>query len=174
MKSNNLIERNSEIVLRPRFKFELQHSKETLLEAFERVSKSNLDFIISRVDDHVFIKYPKSKQTFWTPQLHLEFNEIDSKSSIVYGLFGPNPTLWLFFMFLHFLLAVVAIGFGVWLYTNWSLGNSFLMQAIVLGSILCIWVLLYVFGRLGRASAKPEMRELNNLMIETILSLDKH
>ena len=164
MNSKKPIETTNEIVIRPRFKLELAKPKETILNAFETSSKSLKEFIVSRIDDHVFIKYPKNKQSFWSPQLHLEVNETNQDNAIVYGLFGPNPTLWLLFMFMHLILAIVAIGFAIWLYTNWSLGNSFMVQAIVLGVILCLWILLYIFGRLGRASVKEEMQELQSFM----------
>lgn len=158
------IEANSDIVIRPRFQMMLDISNLKVLNAFENLSTSQSNFIVSRVDDHVFIKFPKAEQTLWTPQLHLEINEVSSTSSKLYGLFGPNPTLWLLFMFLHLVLTVVAIGFSIWLYSNWSLGNTVVLQTIVLVVVLCIWVLLYIFGRLGRASVKPEMKQLKQFM----------
>lgn len=164
MKTKSKIQVSNDIVIRPRFQMELDVPNEDALNAFQAISKSQSNFIVSRVDDHVFIKFPKAKQTLWTPQLHLEINELTPHSSKLYGLFGPNPTLWLLFIFLHLILAVVALGFGIWLYSNWSLGVSFFMQATVLSVVLCIWVLLYVFGRLGRAEVKPEMIQLKAFM----------
>jgi len=90
----------NDIVLRPRFQLELPQPKESVLESFENKKKE--PFLINRIDDHVFIKFQKKDVHFWSPQLHLEINEIDTEKSKVYGLFGPNPTLWTFFMFLHF------------------------------------------------------------------------
>jgi len=51
-----------------------------------------------------FIKFNQGSQSFWSPQLHLEIVKLDEdeQKSKIYGLFGPNPTLWTFFMFLHF------------------------------------------------------------------------
>ncbi|NNL16653.1 MAG: GTP-binding protein, partial [Flavobacteriaceae bacterium] len=109
---------SNEVVLRPRFKIELNRSNEDALKTFDAAKKSQTDFIISRVDDHVFIRFPKAKQHFWSPQLHLEINEVDEKSSLLHGLFGPNPTVWTMFMFLHFFVAVVFIGFAAWAYSN--------------------------------------------------------
>ena len=65
----------NEIVLRPRFKFDVTHHNESILELFEDTTKKQSDFIVSRVDDHIFIKIPKNKQHFWSPQLHLEINK---------------------------------------------------------------------------------------------------
>ena len=72
----------NEIVLRPRFKFDVTHDNESILELFEDTTKKQSDFIVSRVDDHIFIKIPKVKQHFWSPQLHLEINKKEDDSKI--------------------------------------------------------------------------------------------
>ena len=107
------METTNEIVLRPRFKMEIKHPNEDVLRAFETVKSTQSNFIISRVDDHVFIRLPKHKQHFWSPQLHLEVNERTSESSVLHGLFGPNPTVWTLFMFIHFFVAGIFIAFGI-------------------------------------------------------------
>ena len=71
------------IVLRPRFKFHVKQDNDRLLKLFEDKKTTQSDFIVSRIDDHVFIKIPKEKQHFWSPQLHLEINkEFDKEGSI--------------------------------------------------------------------------------------------
>ena len=152
------------IVLRPRFKMELQQPNETVLKAFEASKTTQTEFIVSRIDDHVFIKFPKHKQHFWSPQLHLEINEADENSCMVHGLFGPNPTVWTLFMFLHFMIACLFIAFAIWAYTNFSLKNSYAIQVSLMLFMIIIWFVLYFAGRLGRASSKTEMHELNNFM----------
>ena len=155
---------SNEIVLRPRFKFDLRHRNVDLLNAFELEKERQAEFIISRIDDHVFIKLPKQDQHFWSPQLHLEINELDSKSSTLHGLFGPNPTVWTLFMFLHFVVAALFIAFGIWTYTNWSLGNSYAVTLFVMLLMLVVWFLLYFFGRIGRTKGKGEMHRLHDFM----------
>ena len=46
----------NEIILRPRFKFDINLDNETLLKRFENAKNAPKEFIVSRVDDHVFIK----------------------------------------------------------------------------------------------------------------------
>ena len=160
----------NEIVLRPRFKFDMDMSHENLLHLFESKKKSQSDFIITRVDDHVFIKFPKHTQHFWSPQLHLEINESGKKKSIVYGLFGPNPTVWTMFMFLHFVVAGLFIAFGIWAYTNATLGSAYAVQLGMALMMVAFWFVLYFAGRLGRTKGKPEMEALFKFMRKTILS----
>ena len=100
---------SNEVILRPRFKFDVNYNNENLLNLFEETRNAQSEFIVSRVDDHVFIKIPKEKQHFWSPQLHLEIMEVDDNHSRLFGLFGPNPTVWTMFMFFHFVVAILFI-----------------------------------------------------------------
>jgi uncharacterized membrane protein YraQ (UPF0718 family) len=159
---------SNDIVLRPRFKFEIPRSNEAILKDFESSKNTQKEFIVSRIDDHVFIKFPKKQQHFWSPQLHLEINKIDEKSSMLHGLFGPNPTVWTLFMFLHFLVAGIFIAFAIWTYTNWSLKQSYAVQASVTLLMVLIWVTLYFAGSIGKASSTKEMRLLNNFMFKVL------
>ena len=159
---------SNKIVLRPRFKFEVQHDNETLLKAIENTKSTQTAFILSRVDDHVFIKFPKKDQHFWSPQLHLEINEDGPNRAIVNGLFGPNPTVWTLFMFLHFIVAGLFFGFAIWAYTNVTLNNSYAIQLFATLLMVVIWFVLYFAGRIGRAKGMPEMHQLNDYMINTL------
>jgi hypothetical protein len=155
---------SNDIVLRPRFKLEIKRYNQSILSDFRNAKTTQSNFIVTRIDDHVFIKLPKNKQTFWSPQLHLEINKVDENNSIIHGLFGPNPTVWTMFMFLHFLVAGVFIAFGIWAYTNWSLEKSFAIQLSLMFLMVVIWIALYFAGSIGKASSKQEMHALNDFM----------
>ncbi len=152
------------IVLRPRFKIEINKNNETVLQMFQDAKKTPSEFIVNRIDDHVFIKFPKYKQHFWSPQLHLEINAVDSNSCLLHGLFGPNPTVWTLFVFLHFMVAGLFIAFGIWAYSNWSLKMPYTFQFSLMLLMIIIWVALYFAGSIGKASGKNEMAELHDFM----------
>ncbi len=157
---------SNDIVLRPRFQLDLPEPKEAALEAFETNQKN--PFMVKRMDDHVFIKFKAEQLHFWSPQLHLEINETDEKNSKLYGLFGPNPTLWTFFMFLHFGVATIFIVLGVWAYSSASLDRPYGLQVGLMVAMVVLWFALYAFGRAGRQKGKPQMRELYGFMMETL------
>lgn len=159
---------SNEIVLRPRFKIKLEKDNQSALELFDKAKEEQQEFIITRVDDHVFIKFPKAKQHFWSPQLHLEINAENDNSSMLHGLFGPNPTVWTMFMFLHFFVAVVFVGFGIWAYSNWSLDDSYIMQIFVMFLMVILWFALYFAGRLGKHKGKDEMYLLHDFMKKSL------
>ena len=158
----------NEIVLRPRFKMELEHNNQTVLQHFEDQKTLQKEFVVSRVNDHVFIRLPKHKQHFWSPELHLEINAVDDTTSMLHGLFGPKPSVWTMFMFFHFIVAGLFFGFGIWAYSNWTLKTDYLMQLIVVFMMIFIWFVLYFAGRLGRASSKPDMQQLYNFMTNVL------
>ena len=114
---------------------------------------------------HVVLNIPPKDQHFWSPQLHLEINKNETDStSTVYGLFGPNPTVWTMFMFFHFIVAGLFIAFGIWGYTNWSLKSDYGIQLLIALLMIVSWVVLYVIGRLGKATGKDQMHLLYDFM----------
>ncbi|NER14892.1 GTP-binding protein [Leptobacterium flavescens] len=157
---------SNDIVLRPRFQLELSDPKENVLQAFEHTKGEN--YRLKRIDDHIFIKFGEEKAHFWSPQLQLEINESDGGGSRLYGLFGPNPSLWTFFMFLHFGLATLFVIFGIWAYSNWSLEQSYGIQVAAMIFMVIMWFTLYLFGRMGKAKGKPQMQELYSFMKEVL------
>ncbi len=158
----------NDIVLRPRFKMELERSNQEVLKTFEDAKSHQKEFIVSRVNDHVFIRFPKHKQHFWSPELHLEINEIDDKKCLLRGLFGPKPTVWTMFMFFHFIVAGIFIAFGIWGYSNWTLKTDYSLQITVAAMMVVAWIGLYFAGRLGRTSGRTQMYELYNFMLKVL------
>lgn len=159
---------SNEVVLRPRFKIELDRSNEDALAAFEKVKANTRDFVITRVDDHIFLKIPKEKQHYWSPQLDLEIVSFEEGKSQLHGVFGPKPTVWTLFMFLHFGVATLFIGFGIWAYTKVTLDETYSVQLMLMGLMVLAWFALYFAGRMGKAAGKDEMHLLYNFMKETL------
>lgn len=158
----------NEILLRPRFKLEIDQNNENALETFEKSKKEQKDFVVSRIDNHVFIRIPKNKQHFWSPQLHLEIEEIDDKKSELKGLFGPKPSVWTMFMFFHFAVIVLFVVVGAWAYSNWSLKLDYGLQLGVMAALIAIWVFLYFAGRMGKEKGKEEMKQLCGFLEDTL------
>lgn len=83
---------------------------------------------------------------------------------MLHGLFGPNPTVWTLFVFLHFMVAGLFIAFGILAYSNWSLKMPYTFQFSLILLMIIIWVALYFSGSIGKASSKNEMAELHGFM----------
>lgn len=156
----------NDIVLRPRFQLELSVPAPEVLGRLEDAGRS--PFQIKRVDDHVFIRFDPSKSHFWSPQLQLEVLEESPSACRVHGLFGPNPTLWTFFMFLHFGVATFFVIFGIWAYSSASLGRPYGALLAAMGSMVVLWFALYAIGRAGRAKGRPQMYELHTFFLGVV------
>ena len=154
--------KNSDVFLRPRFSLDYKENQEALILKFKE--NLNAKFSSKIIDNHIIIDVPSDEDHFWSPQLHLEITDIEEGGSKLYGLFGPNPTLWTFFMFLHFGVATIFIGLGVWGYSSASLGRGYGLQLGLMIFMILLWFVLYAFGRAGRSKGKPQMHELHNFM----------
>jgi hypothetical protein len=147
---------------------ELHQTKDSVLKAFEDKKVGQKKYLISLVDDHVFIKIPKHDQHFWSPQLHIEMESTGEGKSLLHGFFGPNPTVWTLFIFLHVIVATLFLGFGIWAYTNHTLQNTYGFQMGVMLLLVLLWIGLYFGGRIGKATGKKQMNELYQFMKETL------
>ena len=156
----------NDIVLRPRFQLELSDRKDKILASFEKSEKAPI--LVKRLDEHIFIKFNKKNNNFWSPQLHLEIDEIDKTNSKIHGVFGPNPALWTFFMFLHFGIATVFIALSIWAYSSAALEKSYGLQLGLMGFMAILWFVLYFFGRAGKRKGKPQMEELYRFMMNVL------
>ncbi len=157
------------VVLRPRFKIALDSPVEKVVAVFDNTEHQS--FLLNKIDEHVFIKFKLKYRHFWSPQLHLEVQEVDEKSSILHGLFGPNPTLWTFFMFLHFGVALCFLALGVWAYSNASLKQDYKVQLGGMVMLAVLWFIFYFFGRAGKKKGRPQMEEMYLFMQNSLENL---
>lgn len=158
----------SEIVLRPRFQ---DVFPDCAGEVLERIEAAGCDpFVVKRLDDHLFIKFNDRERHFWSPQLQLEVLEETGGGCRVYGLYGPNPTLWTFFMFLHFGVATLFVILGIWAYSSASLGRPYAPLVGGMVGMVVLWFVFYAFGRAGRAKGKPQMHQLYRFYREALAS----
>ncbi|AWX43951.1 hypothetical protein HME9304_00949 [Flagellimonas maritima] len=161
----------NEIVLRPRFAISLNSDLEPLMEIFDQTKQDQL--LVKRLDEHIYIRFRKKDTTFWSPQLHLELTSFEKGISHIHGVFGPNPTLWTFFMFLHFGIGTLFVILGVFAYSNYSLGHDITLWMVVMSFLVLIWFALYAFGRLGKSKGRPQMKQLKDYLQELISDFDK-
>lgn len=165
-----LIEKqNSEVFLRPRFTIDLDKGNKTILNSFkEAFKKEDCKFLGTIVDDHIFIAVSKKDEHFWSPQLHLEIIENTEITATLKGLFGPKPQVWTLFMFVHFVIGVSFLGFGIMLYTRMSLNESMFFPIVMMVVLPFIWIVLYFLGKIGKDTGKNQMKELHDFMLKII------
>ena len=157
---------SSEVFLRPRFTIDLDENHEKVIEKFKKELKESV-FPSRFSDGHIIIDVPKKEEHFWSPQLNLEIVEEGNKS-ILKGLFGPKPQVWTLFMFIHFVVGISFLIFGVMLYVKWSLDESIILPLMMVIFLPLLWVLLYFLGRIGKSTGHKQMDDLHELMISIV------
>ena len=162
-------EKNSELFLRPRFQIDFDTSSDDLLDSFKsNLLEGDCKYCSRIVDNHIVIDIPEKESHFWSPQLHVEIEEIDKEKAVVKGLFGPKPQVWTLFMFIHFLVGTAFLVFAVIAYSRWSLKESLIFPMAMLVGLVIVWVLLYLLGRLGKSTGEKQMTELKSFMNTTL------
>lgn len=166
-------ETNNPIFLRPRFSFDIQGNANNVVEKMRKfLNKTEKKYKSKIVDQHIFIDVPDKEAHFWSPQLHIEIVEKSENEATVKGLFGPKPQVWTLFMFLHFIVGGAFITFVSMLYIKYSLGESLVFPLVMTIALPIVWVLLYVFGRLGRDTGKKQMKDLHRLLMDALSMSD--
>ena len=158
---------SSEVFLRPRFTIDLNENHDKVVTKFKDSLKGN-NFPSRFSDGHIIIDVPKKEEHFWSPQLNLEVVKSEENKSIVKGLFGPKPQVWTLFMFIHFVVGISFLIFGVMLYVKWSLDEAIILPLMMVIFLPLLWVLLYFLGRIGKSTGHKQMDDLHELMISII------
>lgn len=158
----------NEVVLRPRFKMVLNKSGSELMELFKQAKTNSEGYSLTLVDDHIFIRLPVDKQSFWAPQLHLEFFETSGNGTEIKGFFSPQPAVWTMFMFFHVVVGTLFLADMIWLYSNFSLNIPIGLQIGIGIALVLIWFLLYAGGTIGKKKGKPGMQSLYRFMLRIL------
>lgn len=159
----------NKIFLRPRFSIDLEKSKEEVLALFQKEKKEEKKrFIIRIVDEHIFLDILNKDNHFWSPHLHLEIVTEEDKKTKVKGLFGPKPGVWTFFMFLHFVVATAFIGFAIWAYVGSKMEETNVFPIVMMVVLPIVWILLYLFGRLGKDFGRSQIVKMQVFLIELL------
>ncbi|SDW39270.1 hypothetical protein SAMN05444411_101629 [Lutibacter oricola] len=162
-------ERNSNIHLRPRFKMEFEENKEQLINKFhDNLNDGECKYCSKIVDGHIIIDVPKENSHFWSPQLNIQVEKAEGEKTIVKGLFGPKPTVWTFFMFIHFAAAVAFIGFSIMWYVKYTIKQDTTLAMVMTISLPVFWFILYFLGRMGKRTGHKQMDELHSFMMKTL------
>ena len=156
---------DNSIELRPRFQMDVPKLVATILEdAIALKDDVKEDYRIKVSDHHIFFFITLAKRKYYSPHLHIELTPKDDGTTHVKGLFGPDQTVWTFFMFLHFFVGGVFLIFMMMGYSHWSLDQSIVVDCAVMLFMAILWLLLYVQARINRKKCAPQMYKLEALM----------
>ena len=150
----------SSFKIRPRFKHFFRGKKEELEKVIVTSLNEREEFVHNYLPGHIYIKIHPKQQHFWSPQLHLSFEQ-EAEKVIVRGLYGPNPTVWAIFFFGYVALGILSLFLGMWGLTRWSLG----MDHTILWSIpifALVALILYISAQAGQKLGAQQMFDIHH------------
>lgn len=159
------MEIENSLALRPKFSKDVAKSIEDILaDATKIKTEVKDDYLLKISDHHIFFFITRSKRKYFSPHLHVELTENEDKSTNVRGLYGPDQTVWTFFMFLHFIVAGIFLIYMVIAYSHWTLKQSTTLDFAIMGLMVVFWFALYFQARINRKKCQPQMQKLNELI----------
>lgn len=159
------MEIENSLALRPKFSKDVAKSIEDILADATRIkTEVKDDYLLKISDHHIFFFITRSKRKYFSPHLHVELTENEDKSTNVRGLYGPDQTVWTFFMFLHFIVAGIFLIYMVIAYSHWTLKQSTTLDFAIMGLMVVFWFALYFQARINRKKCQPQMQKLNELI----------
>lgn len=157
----------STVAIRPRFRRDLPWPQEEVLTRLEEALQNREGEIVGfRVDHHFTLRMPPEERHFWSPQLQLEVEE-QEEGSLLRGLFGPSPSVWLLFVFFYGALGfagtvILVIGLSQW---SLDLPAGILLLLPVIGFFIAM---VYLTARTGQKLGKDEMVRLQDFLDEAL------
>lgn len=163
------MELDNNVVLRPRFQKDVALSfAEVIANATKIKEEVKDDYRVKISDHHIFLFIILAKRRYYSPHLHIQLIEKEDKTTHVKCLFGPDQTVWTFFMFLHFIVAGVFLIFAMFAVSNWMLKTSATNNLIIAGLMVVIWILLYFIAKQIRYNGRHQIIELMRLFLKIV------
>lgn len=153
--------------IRPRFKQSTELSQQIIESKIEKaLEDEQADCVAVMLPGHVYLKIPLVERHFWSPQLHVTFEETKD-ATIIRGLYGPNPTVWAIFFFGYVTLGFIFFFVGMWGLSRWSLGLSAdILWVLPVTAMLAL--VLYIIAQTGQKIGAEQMFRLHLFYEKTL------
>jgi len=101
------------------------------------------------------------EQHYWSPQLSLSMEEETDGKTLIRGLYGPNPGVWLMFTFVHIATSVAAMFVLIIGLSNMSLGlSSMILWSLPVLAVISL--IMYLIARAGRKMGEEQLFDLHH------------
>ena len=163
------MELDNNVVLRPRFHKDVDLTfSEIIANATKIKEEVKEDYRVKISDHHIFLFIILAKRRYYSPHLHIQVIEKEDKTVHLKGLFGPDQTVWTFFMFLHFIVAGIFLVFGMFAISDGMLKTSVTKDLLISGLMVVIWFLLYFIAKQIRYHGRHQIMELMRVFLRIV------
>ncbi|MEL7531824.1 MAG: hypothetical protein AAFN10_10975 [Bacteroidota bacterium] len=154
--------------IRPRFEHQISCSPQELQKRLQhQIVVNNTACLLRIKQDQIYLLIPNEEQHFWSPQLQLQLDKDEQGNQIVRGLYGPNPNVWILFIYGYAALGILAtfsliIGFSQWSLAQspWGLWVFSLLAFLALG--------LYLIAQTGQKLGAAQTFRLHHCYEEAV------
>ena len=153
--------------LRPRFRHLTPLPPVNIESLINTQLKADQSPIVGRAGGgFVVLKIKPEERHYWSPQLQLTL-EPTTDGTLIYGLYGPNPTVWSMFFLGYGAIGILALFISIIGFSRKALG----MEAPVLW---WLWLLgaialtLYIIAQLGQKRGAEQTFTLHHFYEEVI------
>lgn len=166
---NPFMEPEKELKLRFRFDKVVSKPVDAIQKSCEKLKSSvEPDYRIKITELYIRFSIGMLQREKYSPNLKITLEKMEDGNTYIKGIYGPDPVLWFFFIFLHGIVALVFFIFMAVVYSKWSLGQPFKFDLMVMLTMIIIWLLLYFIARLNRSKGISQMKELEELFNKVI------
>ncbi|HMQ47039.1 MAG TPA: hypothetical protein PKA00_06330 [Saprospiraceae bacterium] len=160
----------SAIEIRPRFRMELPLPPGEIIGQLKQAINQPTAKIVGFIaDHHVVLKIPQEQRHYWSPQLSLEVEDNEKGGSLIRGLYGPAPSVWLMFLFFYYVIGAICLFTGIMGFAQVSLGMPApILWVLPMGAILAVG--LFLSAKAGERLGRDQMLELKIFLEEVLES----
>ena len=153
--------------IRPRFR---QHLKADFKEIQDRIKNfledHNNPYSAIYLPNQITLKITPEERHFWSPQLNITLEEKDD-STLIRGLYGPNPSIWAMFFFAYSALGIIILFAGMVVLSQLSLGMEAPLWWVIPFCIVLL-IIIYLIAQAGQKIGAQEMFDLHHFYEETL------
>lgn len=155
--------------VRPRFQKRSFENIETLREKMKLALEESNETIIGKIDhEYITLEVPHNERHFWSPHLSITL-EREEEGTVIRGLCGPRPEIWMGFMFVYFLAGFLVLIISIIGLSQYNLGlSAYILWFIpfIIGGVMVMWF----SSRTGQRLAKPQMEYIYDFLNKNLLS----
>ncbi|MBK8702663.1 MAG: hypothetical protein IPN33_02970 [Saprospiraceae bacterium] len=155
------------IDLRPRFQQYVAIPPSEVVHRLQTALNEHKDYVRGSVyEQYIVLSIPAEKQHFWSPRLTITI-EPKEEGSMLRGLFGPLPSIWLMFVFGYGIIGFISMIAAIIGFSRMSLGlSTYELWILPVCAILAAG--MYAAGKTGQRLGRDEMEQIYVFMGEAL------
>lgn len=154
--------------IRPRFEHKLKCSPEELKHRLAiQAQTSHTQCEVKSEANQIYLLIPPEQQHYWSPQLLLQLENDEVDSSFVKGLYGPNPNVWILFVYGYAALGILGTFMLIIGLSQWTLGET-IWGFWIFGLCALLALGLYILAQTGQKMGAAQTFRLHHCYEEAV------